>query len=105
MNFPCPKCNTPDKGVLLFNLVAPCDACSCIILPKKKDKFTIELQKDLPSLGIFVRAALACGEDKELIQRKLDSGYDFIWTLYEGYSTHRWFTEYQDNYCVVQWSE
>lgn len=105
MNFPCPKCNIPDKGVLLFNLVAPCDTCSGIILPKKKEKYTIELQEDLPSLGVFVRVALACGEDKEFIQRKLDEGYGFTWTLYEGYSTHRWFIDYQYNYCVVQWSE
>lgn len=111
MNFPCPKCNTPDKGVLLFNLVAPCDACVGILPEKKKEKYTIEIQRDLPGLGQFIRVALVCGEnttvDREYVEAKIELGthLSYTWTKYKDYSTHWWFTDYLDSICIVQWSE
>lgn len=36
MKFNCPKCGTIGTGVLLFNLVAPCDKCSGITTRPRK---------------------------------------------------------------------
>lgn len=111
MNFPCPKCNTPDKGVLLFNLVAPCDTCSGILPEKKKEKYTIHNHKELLYLGKFLRVALACGLDtsteRKYFQREIYSKgcNDFFWTDYSDFTTHKDYLNYPDDLCVVQWSE
>jgi hypothetical protein len=36
MQFDCPRCGTAGTGVLLFNLVAPCDRCSGIVTTKPR---------------------------------------------------------------------
>lgn len=109
MNFPCPKCNTPNRGVLLFNLVAPCDTCSGIVPEKKKEKYTIESHKDLLKLGKFIRVALACGPewDRKYTQTRLEKRgvADFTWTEYSVFLTHPYLTDYPDDICVIQWSE
>lgn len=105
MNFPCPKCNTPDKGVLLFNLVAPCDSCSGIVPEKKKEKYTIEFHKDLHKLGKFIQVAVSCGKNREAIQQRIDNNYSWLWTSYEVYESDSWFIQRPDDLCVVQWSE
>lgn len=110
MNFPCPKCNTPDKGVLLFNLVAPCDACSGILSEKKKEKekYTIHNHKELLFLGKFLKVALGCGPEngRIYIQRDISKGCnDFFWTDYSDFTTHKDYLNYPDDLCVVQWSE
>lgn len=108
MNFPCPKCNTPDKGVLLFNLVAPCDACSGIVPEKKREKYTVHQHKELKDLKDYYAVALGCGDEKQAVINCLNSyppdgeyGYDspdseFI----QVYARER-----PEDYCVVQWSK
>lgn len=36
MKFDCPRCGTTGTGVLLFNLVAPCDRCSGIVTTRSR---------------------------------------------------------------------
>lgn len=108
MNFPCPKCNAPDRGVLLFNLVAPCDTCSGIVPEKKKEKYTIHNQKELLFLGNFLRVALGCGpeEDRVYIQREINKGCPgYFWTDYCNVFTHKDYKNYPNDLCIVQWSE
>ena len=113
MNFPCPKCNVPDRGVLLFNLVAPCDTCSGIApTPEKKlEKYTIHNHRELLSLGRFIRVALTCGEDNEYerdyVQKCIYGTTidNYTWTDYSNFSTHKDFLSYPSDICVVQWSE
>jgi hypothetical protein len=112
MPFPCPKCNTPDKGVLLFNLVAPCDACAGIIPEKKKEKekYTIHKHKELPSLGVYYKVALGCGGEEHrdyLNERIRDGGVTRY--CFDLFSAKEYIDLYVKNkpesLCVVQWSE
>ncbi len=48
MSFDCPKCGAVGVGVLLFNLVAPCDKCKGISL-KRKQRYTSCTQGELAS--------------------------------------------------------
>lgn len=109
MKFDCPKCGIVGAGVLLFNLVAPCDRCSGIVT--RKAGLEVMTIKDMSKLEPkpWGYAWFGAGEKKEFVDSCLQDELrtdDIHWSYTEythGVTLNR--LNYPDSYVIVMWEK